>query len=127
MEPIKINVSVELNLSQVTKDFILSVFNGVVAQPATQASAKPAEQKPVTQVSAKPATQASAKPAEQKPAAQTSTHEISIEDVRKALSLKVNDHRAEIKDKLNEFGSPSVTKLDPANYKEMLDFLNALD
>lgn len=123
MEPIKINVSVELNLSQVTKDFILSVFNGTVATAAP--AAKPA---PQPAASAKPATQAPAahaKPAA-KPATQAPASEISIEDVRKALSLKVNDHRAEIKDKLNELGAPSVTKLDPANYQEMLDFLNSL-
>ena len=47
--------------------------------------------------------------------------------MRKALASKVANHRAEIKDKLDEFGAPSVTKLDPAKYQEMLDYLNSLD
>lgn len=125
MEPIKVSVDVNINLSEDVKSFIAQVFNGIQAlapKPATtQASA--------TQASAtKPATtQAPApKSAEQKSVAQASA-EISIEDVRKALSLKVNSHRAEIKDKLTELGAPSVTKLDSAKYPVMLDFLNALD
>lgn len=51
---------------------------------------------------------------------------IGIEDVRKALAEKVNDHRASIKDKLTSLGAPSVTKLDPAKYQEMYDFLKSL-
>lgn len=51
---------------------------------------------------------------------------VNIEDVRKALAEKVNDHRAAIKDKLTSFGAPSVTKLDPARYQEMYDFLKSL-
>lgn len=47
--------------------------------------------------------------------------------MRKALASKVANHRAEIKDKLDEFGAPSVTKLDPAKYQDMLDYLNSLD
>ena len=153
MESININVSVEIGLSQATKDFVtltvekldsqrksqnefmLSAFSkflphmfaptgqtNIEQKPAEQkpAEQKPAEQKPAEQ---KPAEQ---KPAEQKPAEQKPAEQISIEDVRKALSQKVNEHRAKIKEKLNSFGAPSVTKLDPANYKEMLDFLNSL-
>lgn len=129
MEPIKISVSVELNLSQATKDFILSVFDGKVATPAPQAPAKPAApQAPVAP--AKPAAEAP-KPAvpqepatPAKPAAEAPS--INIETVRQALAAKVNSHREEIKAKLNELGSPSVTKLDPAKYGEMLNFLNSL-
>ena len=117
MEPIKIEVSVKLNLSDDAKNFIASLLSN---------SSKPAvpTAKPATPV-AKPATvPASAKPAE-KPAEKKV--EVSIEDVRKALASKVASHRAEIKEKLDELGAPSVTKLDPAKYQEMLDFLNALD
>ena len=122
MEPIKIEVSVELNLSEDVKNFVASLVSNSskpaapAAKPAT-APAKPAPAAPA----AKP-TSAPAKPAE-KPA----EAEVSIEDVRKALASKVANHRAEIKDKLDEFGAPSVTKLDPAKYQEMLDYLNSLD
>lgn len=51
---------------------------------------------------------------------------IDIEDVRKALVEKVNDHRDAIKQKLTELGASSVTKLDPAKYAEMYNFLKAL-
>lgn len=51
---------------------------------------------------------------------------ISIESVRAVLATKVNDHREAIKNKLNELGAPSVTKLDPSKYQEMYDFLNSL-
>lgn len=50
----------------------------------------------------------------------------SIEDVRGMLAKKVNEHRDVIKQKLNEFGAPSVTKLDPTKYDEMYNFLESL-
>ena len=115
MEPIKIEVSVKLNLSDDAKNFIASLLSNS-SKPAVP-TAKPATP------TAKPAP-APAKPAE-KPAEEKA--EVSIEDVRKALASKVANHRAEIKEKLDKFGAPSVTKLDPAKYQDMLDFLNALD
>ena len=42
------------------------------------------------------------------------------------LAQKVNEHRDVIKQKLNELGAPSVTKLDPTKYDEMFNFLKAL-
>ena len=42
------------------------------------------------------------------------------------LAQKVNEHRGVIKQKLNEFGAPSVTKLDPSKYDEMYNFLKSL-
>jgi pyruvate/2-oxoglutarate dehydrogenase complex dihydrolipoamide acyltransferase (E2) component len=115
MEPIKIEVSVELNLSEDVKNFVASLVSNS-PKPAAPA-AKPAPAVPA----AKPA------PASAKPAEKPAEAEVSIEDVRKALASKVANHRAEIKDKLDEFGAPSVTKLDPAKYQEMLDYLNSLD
>ena len=133
MEPIKIEVSVELKLSEDVKNIIASLVSNS-SKPAAQATtAKPATAAPAAKpapVPAKPAASAAkpapapAKPAE-KPAEDKA--EVSIEDVRKALASKVANHRAEIKDKLDEFGAPSVTKLDPAKYQEMLDYLNSLD
>ena len=133
MEPIKIEVSVELKLSEDVKNIIASLVSNS-SKPAAQATtAKPATAVPAAKPApapAKPAAPAAkpapapAKPAE-KPAEDKA--EVSIEDVRKALASKVANHRAEIKDKLDEFGAPSVTKLDPAKYQEMLDYLNSLD
>jgi len=122
MEPIKIEVSVELNLSEDVKNFVASLVSNSSKPAASAAKPAPAPAKPAAPA-AKPAS-APAKPAE-KPAEDKA--EVSIEDVRKALASKVANHRAEIKDKLDEFGAPSVTKLDPAKYQEMLDYLNSLD
>jgi uncharacterized protein YkwD len=130
MEPIQISVSVELNFSQDVKNFLTALVSSKAEN--APASAAPAA-KPVTEAKpvAKPVTEAKpvAKPVtEAKPAAQaeTTAPEISIEQVRQALTAKVNEHRAEIKAKLNSLGAPSVTKLDPAKYAEMLTFLNNL-
>ncbi len=120
MEPIKIEVSVKLNLSDDAKNFIASLLSNSPKSVASTAKPAPASA-PTKSAPAKPAP---AKPAE-KPAEKKA--EVSIEDVRKALASKVASHRAEIKEKLDELGAPSVTKLDPAKYQEMLDFLNALD
>lgn len=122
MEPIKIEVSVELNLSEDVKNFVASLVSNSSKPVAPAAKPAPAPAKQAAPA-AKPAP-APAKPAE-KPAEDKA--EVSIEDVRKALASKVANHRAEIKDKLDEFGAPSVTKLDPAKYQEMLDYLNSLD
>ena len=109
MEPIKVSVDVTVDLSESAKAFVTALF-AKSSTPASEAPAAPA--KPAAPV--KPATSASA-----------ST--ITIEDVRKALSEKVNAHRNEIKDKLSALGAPSVTKLDQSKYQEMYDFLIALD
>ena len=136
MEPIKIEVSVELKLSEDVKNIIASLVSNSSKQVASATTAKPAPAAPAAKPApapakpAAPAAQAAkpapapAKPAE-KPAEDKA--EVSIEDVRKALASKVANHRAEIKDKLDEFGAPSVTKLDPSKYQEMLDYLNSLD
>lgn len=119
MEPIKVSVDVTVDLSESAKAFVTALFakSSTPASEAHTALAKSA-------APAKPATsEAPAAPA--KPAAPAST--ITIEDVRKALSEKVNAHRNEIKDKLSALGAPSVTKLDQSKYQEMYDFLIALD
>lgn len=103
MEPIKVSVDVTVDLSESAKAFVTALF----AKSSTTASEAPA---------------APAKPATSAPAST-----ITIEDVRKALSEKVNAHRNEIKDKLSALGAPSVTKLDQSKYQEMYDFLITLD
>lgn len=123
MEPIKISVDVTVDMSESAKAFITALF----AKSSTTAPAAPAK----SAAQAKPASEAPAahaKPAAQaKPTTSAPASTITIEDVRKALSEKVNAHRNEIKDKLSALGAPSVTKLDQSKYQEMYDFLTALD
>ena len=125
LEPIKVSVDVNVHLSEKTEQFILGLFSGKSVnntKPAAPA-AKP-ESKTAAKPESKP-TAPAAKP-ESKPA-NTASDNISIEDVREALSKKVATHRSEIKEKLTELGAPSVTKLDKSKYSEMLNFLNSLD
>lgn len=141
MEAIKINI--EISLSEATQKFFTSILAGNARiTPVTQETVQMHEPvKPVTvsMSQAKPApTPQPVKPAQvEKPvepapsasvaqaasSASDSAPQRKIEEVRKALAAKVNDHRDVIKQKLNELGAPSVTKLDPAKYNEMYDFL----
>ena len=129
MENFKISVDVNVKFSEETIKAIASIFSSTSSAATTQAPATqaPATQAPATQAPAtakpetKPATAAPATAAPAKPAS------ISIDEVRAVLVNKVNAHREEIKNKLTELGAPSVTKLDPSKYEEMLNFLNSLD
>lgn len=144
MEAIKISVEVSVNLSENTQNFIKSLFGGAMVTATTQAQkpasaapaapAKPASQpapapapKPQAPAAAPAPTKPAATPAPGAPAAQAaSSASKSIEDVRAMLAKKVNEHRDVIKQKLNELGAPSVTKLDPTKYDEMFNFLESL-
>lgn len=136
METVKISVEVSVNLSENTQKFLTSLFAiGVpsgaqvaasVSKPAPAALEKPAP-KPQAPAAAPAPTKPAATPAPGAPAAQAaSSASKSIEDVRAMLAKKVNEHRDVIKQKLNELGAPSVTKLDPAKYDEMFNFLESL-
>ena len=128
LEPIKVSVDVNVHLSEKTEQFILGLFSGKSVNntkpAATAAKPESKQAAPAAKPESKPAATA-AKP-ESKPA-NTASDNISIEDVREALSKKVATHRSEIKEKLTELGAPSVTKLDKSKYSEMLNFLNSLD
>lgn len=137
METIKISVEVSVNLSENTQNFIkllCGIAPSASAAPAAKSApsapatpAKPAPAKPTPQPAAPAQTQSAAKPAPSAPAAPAaSSASKNIEDVRGMLAEKVNEHRDEIKQKLNELGAPSVTKLDPAKYDEMYNFLESL-
>ena len=144
METIKISVEVSVNLSENTQKFLTSLFGNAIApsapaapaskpapaalaKPAPAAPAKPAPAKPTPQPAAPAQTQSAAEPAPSAPAAPAaSSASKSIEDVRGILVKKVNEHRDVIKQKLNELGAPSVTRLDPAKYDEMYNFLESL-
>lgn len=122
MEAVKISVEVTVNLSEGTQDFIKSLFGGAMVTATTQ---KPATAAPAQAPKPATAAPATAKPATAAPAA-APTASKNIEDVRKMLAQKVNEHRDVIKQKLDEFGAPSVTKLDPSKYDEMYNFLESL-
>lgn len=133
METIKISVEVSVNLSENTQKFLTSLFGNAIAPSAPAAPASkpapttPAPAKPTPQPAAPAQTQSAAEPAPSAPAAPAaSSASKSIEDVRGMLVKKVNEHRDVIKQKLNELGAPSVTKLDPAKYDEMYNFLESL-
>lgn len=136
METIKISVEVSVNLSENTQKFLTSLFGNAIApsapaapasKPAPTMPAKPASTKPTSQPAAPAQTQSAAEPAHSAPAAPAaSSASKSIEDVRGMLAKKVNEHRDVIKQKLNDLGAPSVTKLDPAKYDEMYNFLESL-
>ena len=126
LEPIKVSVDVNVHLSEKTEGFILDLVKSImpdVVKATAATAAKPAS-KPESKPESKPAAPAAKQ--ESKPA-NTASDNISIEDVREALSKKVATHRSEIKEKLTELGAPSVTKLDKSKYSEMLNFLNSLD
>lgn len=140
METIKIAIDVNVNLSEATQTFVKNLFGGHCicnSVPAAPAPSKPAVEpesvKPQTIVQEAPTVQPAApvpskpavEPAPGQPAAPVAAS-VNIEDVRKALAEKINDYRSVIKQKLNELGAPSVTKLDPAKYNEMYEFLKAL-
>lgn len=128
MENFKISVDVNVKFSEETIKAIASIFSSASSTATTKA---PATQAPATQAPAtakpetKPATIAPAAPAATTAPAKPAS--ISIDEVRAVLVNKVNAHREEIKNKLTELGAPSVTKLDPSKYEEMLNFLNSLD
>lgn len=145
MEAIKISVDVNVNLSESTKKFIESFLKQGVStcscksseqklemapqpkpQPQPQPKAETAQ--PASAPQPKPAPQAAPapKPAPSQPASQQAPASKSIDEVRQLLAQKVTEHRDSIKAKLNELGAPSVTKLDPAKYDEMYNYLASL-
>ena len=110
MSNFKISVDVNIDLSESTKNFI----NALLKAEAQKAEAPKAE-----------ASKAEAPKAEA-PKAEASKATVTIDMVRKALSEKVNDNRASIKEKLTSLGAPSVTKLDHSKYEEMYNYLISL-
>ena len=134
MEPIQINVTVKLD--DATQAFLSSLFHGTAkpaAAPAPVEQPKPAPAKPAEQPkpTAAPAPveqpkPAPAKPAEQPKPAAPAQPSITIDSLRELAMTKMNAHRVEIKQKLTELGTPSITKLDASKYQEMLEFLRNL-
>lgn len=134
METIKIEVSLNVNLSADTKNFFKTLFLTPRCEitpcnaPTPIAPAAPTTEGNATTKSSETEAPGEPAPTPIAPAvpATSNASNISIEEVRAALSKKVNEHRPAIKDKLTELGAPSITKMDPSKYGEMLDFLNSL-
>ncbi len=120
MDTIKVSINVSIDFSENVKTFFSSLFNS----SSNAAANEPKAQVPSVKVE-KAATEVKPQVAPAK-AAQASSSNIKIDQVRKVLAEKVVDHRAAIKAKLEELGAPSVTKLDPAKYEEMYNFLTEL-
>jgi len=129
---VNVNISFDKNTSGLFSNAVNAALAGILSGPRCHCNAptiEPAEkvaEKPAEKVAEKPAEKVAEKPAEkvaEKPAATTG---VSIEDVRKALASKVNEHRQKIKKKLEKLGAPSVTKLDPSKYEEMYNYLTSL-
>ncbi len=147
MEPIQINVTVKLD--DVTQALLSSLFGGLVKSAGEQqkpaepkpaepkpaepkpAEPKPAPAKPVEPAPAKPVEPAPVKPVEPVATATITTapkqSSITIDSLRELAMTKMNAHRVEIKQKLTELGTPSITKLDVSKYQEMYDFLKSLE
>ena len=153
---IEVAINVNVDMSQGTKDFVREVINSQIQAKSESAdraleplksvltmlqagfSVAPvpvmpemptqSESEALAETAPQPAPAPAPAPAQPEPSKekQGTASSVNIEDVRKALAEKVNDHRAAIKDKLTSFGAPSVTKLDPARYQEMYDFLKSL-
>ena len=105
---VNVNISFDKNTSGLFSNAVNAALAGILSGPRCHCNAPTIE--PAEKVAEKPAT----------------TTGVSIEDVRKALASKVNEHRQEIKEKLEELGAPSVTKLDPSKYEEMYNYLTSL-
>lgn len=138
---VEIKVNVQVDLSEKTIEALKGLFVPMPYYPYSpiacgidtqcgcnvantsqeEQKAKQPDPAPTAKVEEKPAPKP--EPAKQAEAAKSS---VGIEDVRKVLALKVNDHRDAIKEKLNELGAPSVTKLAKEKYQEMYDFLISL-
>ena len=113
---VNVNISFDKNTSGLFSNAVNAALAGILSVPRCHCNAPTIE--PAEKVAEKPAEKVAEKPA--------TTTGVSIEDVRKALASKVNEHRQEIKEKLEELGAPSVTKLDPSKYEEMYNYLTSL-
>ena len=125
METFKISVDVNINFSESVKAFLQNVFSTNQPRVATTVVEKPVAEAPKV---AKPVAEAPkvAKPVAEAPKVAKPVAEAPKATVRKILAGKIAEHREEIKEKLNELGAPSVTRLDPSKYVEMIDFLESL-
>lgn len=97
----------------------VKAMNAFMKAVSDTATAEPEEKKP-----------AGKKPKEEKPAEAPEPAEettITVKDLRALISKKVEEHRKEIKAKLEELGANNVSSLEEDDYEEFMEFLNDLD
>lgn len=128
MEPIKISIDVNLNVSESTRAFFVNLFGGNQSnKPLTRVDTTPAPTQPAASApTLEPVKTAPSAPVAPAPSTPVSTPAHTIDELRKALASKVNVHRAAIKAKLQAYGAESLTTLAKENYNEMYDFLASL-
>lgn len=128
MNEINVKVSVELTLSQDVKDFFTSLLGGCRCNCNTEV--KQIQTKEVAEEQTEVVKEEVKEVQTEEPKKVIDKNyklPVSIDDLREVLSQKVANHRDEIKAKLNELGAPSVTKLDPFKFTDLMDFLIELD
>lgn len=125
----KVTVDVNVNLSEGTCAFLKSLFFTGCSHPAStlpitveEPEAKPTVSKTIVFKPTAPTAELKQKVHE----ALTAAPEITREMVRKELALKINEHRAAIKEKLEAFGVPNVTQLDEKYLPEMYNYIKSL-
>jgi outer membrane biosynthesis protein TonB len=143
MEPIKVEINVNVNLSEETKQFVANLLANAVApkaEPQEQQEAKapkkpsapkPSAPAPKPEPEPEPAPKAEPEPApapkaEPEPQANGDSAEITRDQVRAACKPKLKTHQAELRAKLEELGATSITTLDESLLAEMYNFANSL-
>lgn len=128
METIKVSIDINVNFSEGTQNFIRSLFAPCCSTTGSVSDQEQAQENkakaPIVSDAGSVQAQGTVAPKAKLDVKPESG--IDIEAVRKAVAEKINEHRDEIKGKLTELGAPSITKLDPAKYQEMFDFVKAL-
>ena len=104
MEPIKVEINVNVNLSEETKQFVANLLANAAAPKPSAPAPKP----------------------EPEPQANGNSAEITRDQVREACKSKLKTHQAELRAKLEELGATSITTLDESRLAEMYNFANSL-
>lgn len=125
----KISVSFSIELNSI--DELVSILNCISSknhEVHVHADAVPASVNPAPTDSAEEDSKEQEKQQQhdREEKKEESKQEITIHELRAALLDKVNDHRAEIKEKLTELGAENVTTLDKSKYDELFNYLKSL-
>lgn len=121
----EILVKVQIELSDATKQFV----EGLLGKQSSAEKIIPKEVQieKTTKADTQLAVKTETKSATKTETAQKTTSAISIEEVRKLLASKVNDHRSAIKAKLTELGAANVTTLAEEKYDVFYSYLKSLE
>ncbi len=130
------NVRITLDIDHPSSDQLLALaellksLGGGVTVSATPEKTtvknKRAPKKTVEKTVEKPVEEAATEENAEKPGKEPANEEagsVTLVELRAQLTLVVNEHRAEIKAKLEKLEAPNVTKLDPKHYEEFMTFL----